>query len=149
MPLADMSIPTYADFYRQFGPEDRALSNVALLLLFASVVLLETAVLTRVSKQTSLTALRDSLVANAVSTLAGVCLIAAGVLVRGQTNAVQSLAMFPGTLLLETPVLMLIHHRAPKAAVWALVMSAKMNVASYLFMGALLLGGLLVLQLRA
>ena len=143
MPLADMSVPpTAADLVRHLGLEHRVSPLVTLLLLFACVVLLETAVLARAAKQPSLVALRDSLTANTVSTLAGVCLIAAGVFVRGETNLPQFAAMFVGSLLLETPVLVLLRTSGTGVARTVLA-SAEVNLTSYMLIGLLLYTGLM------
>ena len=143
MPLANVGVPSFFDYYGAPGVLDAPSTIVTLLLVFACVVLLETAVLARVSRQASLTALRDSFTANLVSTLAGVCLVAAGVVVRGQVDTPQFAAMFAGSILIETPVLRLFHVSSRTPLARTLVMSTEMNVASYVLMGGLLLSGLL------
>ena len=105
-------------------------------------MLLETSVLNRASKRTSLLCLRDSLVVNGLSTAAGACLVAAGVLVRGETDVPHFAGMFIGTLLLETPVLMLLLSPCMSVA-RTLRASAQMNAASYLLIALLVFSGMM------
>ena len=140
--LADMCIPTRSQLLRGNGLDDWVSSGETWVLLVASVVLLETAILGRTAKQPSSAALFGSLIANGLSTLVGACLVIAGVVVRGEGSVPQFVAMFICTLLVEMPVLLLL--LSPRTPVLrTLLASAGMNLASYSFIGLLLCAGML------
>jgi hypothetical protein len=61
---ADLSLPTYSETLRAFCFDEQASPGLTLLLLFGTIVLLETAVLSRSSDLRSLVSLRGSLIAN-------------------------------------------------------------------------------------
>ncbi|MBM3187734.1 MAG: hypothetical protein FJZ90_03325 [Chloroflexi bacterium] len=111
--------------------------------LFITVVVIEGQILRAVMQITMRHALFMAFAVNLLSALAGLCLIAVGAIPGGTITLVGFVMMFLLTIVVETALVKLFSRERMSRLANAITCSLYMNMASYAFIGVLLLVGFL------